>query len=94
MPDSLPDGLHPDAAPAILSAERREALAATRLLDSGPDAEFDRLTALTARVAGAPVSLVSLLDADRAYFKSAFGFPELPASRSTPLSHSLWDLSV
>ena len=82
-------GLHPDAAPAVLDADRLQALASTALLDTPPEDEFDRLTALTARVSGAPVSLVALVDRDRSYFKSAHGVPEVPPGRTVPLSHSL-----
>ncbi len=85
----MPAGPHAAAASAILDSGRLAALASTGLLDSEPEPEFDRLTALTARVAGAPVSLVALIDADRSYFKSAYGVPEMPSGRTVPLSHSL-----
>lgn len=86
---TLPPGLHPDAAEAVLDADRLDALAATALVDTPPEPEFDRLTELTARVASAPVSLVALVDADRSYFKSARGLPATPPGRTVPLSHSL-----
>lgn len=59
------------------------------LLDTPPDAAFDRLTTLAARIVKAPVALVSLVDRDRQFFKSCFGLPEPFAThRETPLSHS------
>jgi PAS domain S-box-containing protein len=62
---------------------------AARLLDSPPEDAFDRLTRLAARLLGAPVSLVTLADERRVFFKSAVGLPEPWASRrSTPLSYS------
>ena len=68
---------------------RLAALANTGLLDSPPDAAFDRLTSMAARVLNAPVALVSLVDADRQFFASCFGLPEpWSTSRETPLSHS------
>lgn len=68
---------------------RLEALYATGLLDSPPEEAFDRLTRLVRRLLGVPVSLVSLVDADRQFFKSSTGLPEPWASlRQTPLSHS------
>jgi PAS domain-containing protein len=69
---------------------RLAALAASGLLDSPADPAFDRLTHLVARLLGVPVALVSLVDAERQFFKSAHGLPEPLASlRQTPLSHSL-----
>ena len=85
----MPPGLHPDAADAVLDPVRLDALGNTGLLDTGPEAEFDRLTALTAQVTGSPVSLVAFLDAERSFFKSAHGLPDVPPGRSVPFSHSL-----
>ncbi|MCL6647750.1 MAG: GAF domain-containing protein [Chloroflexi bacterium] len=80
----------PLADTAILHREAR--LAALRrcgLLDTPPEASLDVLTALAARLLTAPVALVSLVAADRQFFKSAYGLPEPWASwRQTPLSHS------
>ncbi|MEQ8857545.1 MAG: GAF domain-containing sensor histidine kinase [Pseudomonadales bacterium] len=70
-------------------AARLRALESTRLLDSGPEESFDRFTRLAGAMLGAPVSLVSLVDRDRQYFKSHFGLGEPWATqRETPLSHS------
>ena len=78
-----------DVTAALADAERLAALQRAELLDTPPDAAFDRLTALAATVLGVPVSLVSLVGADRQFFKSARGLPEPWASqRETPLSHS------
>src|SRR5215212_2611658 len=73
----------------IAAPERLRALQKTGLLDSPPEEPFDRLTQLVCRVIGVPVSLVSLVDADRQFFKSQRGLPE-PWSqvRETPLTHS------
>src|SRR4028118_1165164 len=65
------------------------ALHRTGLLDSPPEACFDRLTRLAAKVLRTPVALVSLVDADRQFFKSCVGLPQPWASaRQTPLSRS------
>lgn len=70
-------------------AARLAALSATRLLDSPPEEAFDRLTRLVARFLEVPTALVSLVDADRQFFKSAVGLSGEPAERrETPLSHS------
>ncbi|MFG1920910.1 ATP-binding protein [Cryptosporangium sp. NPDC048952] len=78
------------AAPArVLDAERLRVLTETGLLDSPSVAVLDRLTGLVSRVIGAPVALVSLVDAGRQFFISAVGLPEPWAERrQTPLSHS------
>ncbi|HEX2134497.1 MAG TPA: ATP-binding protein [Microvirga sp.] len=70
-------------------ASRLEALHSTGLLDSPPEPAFDRLTKLASTFLRAPVSLVSLIDADRQFFKSSIGLREpLASCRETPLSHS------
>jgi two-component system cell cycle sensor histidine kinase/response regulator CckA len=70
--------------PARLAAVRR-----TALLDTPPEEAFDRLTRLAARLMGTPVALITLVDEDRQFFKSATGLPEpLATARATPLSYS------
>ena len=43
------------------------------LLDTPPDASFDRLTSLAARLFRVPLALVTLIDRDRQWFKSCQG---------------------
>ena len=86
---ATPHGVHPAAAAAVLDPARLGALEALGLVGTAPEAEFDRLTALAARVAQAPVSLVALVGAETSFFKSAHGLPETPPGRAVPLSHSL-----
>ena len=75
--------------------ERVGALEATGLLDSDIDPAFDRHARLAAQVLNAPVALVSLVDADRQFFKSCLGLPEPWASeRGTLLSHSFCQHAV
>lgn len=74
----------------VRDPERLAALERTGLLDSGPEESFERLAALAKRLVDAPVALVSLVDADRQYFKCCLGLAEPFASaRETPLSHSI-----
>ncbi len=74
---------------AILDPSRLRALRETGLLDTAPELNFDRLTRLAGRLVGTPVALVSLVDANRQFFKSCVGLPDPWAScRQTPLSHS------
>jgi sigma-B regulation protein RsbU (phosphoserine phosphatase) len=60
------------------SAEGRERdrMAAVRryqILDTPPDGTFDRITRLAAAVFGVPIAIVSIVDEDRIWFKSAYG---------------------
>ena len=64
---------------------RLAALAESGLLDSPPEAAFDRVTRLVAEVLHVPVALFTLVTAERQVFKSSVGVGEL---RETPLSHS------
>lgn len=54
-------------------AARLDALHRLQVLDTPPESEFDDLTRLAATVCGTPIALVSLIDADRLWFKSAHG---------------------
>ena len=68
---------------------RLAALADTQLPDSAAEESFDRLTRLVARLLGVPVSLVSLVDDKRQFFKSQHGLKgPFSEQRQTPLSHS------
>jgi PAS domain S-box-containing protein len=55
-------------------AERLEALRRYDILDTPPEAAFDRITTLAARLFQVPIALVSLVDESRAWFKSCYGF--------------------
>jgi GAF domain-containing protein len=73
----------------VRNISRLAALQRTGLLDSPPDAAFDRLTRLATRIIEAPAALVSLVDSDRQFFKSSVGVPEpWNSRRETPLTHS------
>lgn len=71
--------------PARLAALRR-----SRLISDRAYAGLDRLTALATCIIGAPIALVTLIEADRQWFASMVGLPDpWAAQRQTPLSHSL-----
>jgi GAF domain-containing protein len=73
----------------VRNISRLTALRRTGLLDSPPEAAFDRLTMLATKIIQTPVALVSLVDSDRQFFKSAVGLPEpWKSRRETPLTHS------
>lgn len=74
---------------AVDDPHRLAALERTGLLDSPVEDTFDRFTRLASRFLGCPVSLVSLVDKNRQFFKSQTGLPtEVAKKRETPLSHS------
>ena len=84
-----------EAAAAAQDPARLEAVYATGLLDTDVSPSFDRLARVAAHVLNAPVALVSLVAADRQFFKSCLGLPEPWASeRGAPLSHSFCQHAV
>lgn len=54
-------------------AARLEALRSYNILDTPPEKDFDELVMLAAQICQTPVSLVSLVDADRQWFKGRYG---------------------
>ncbi|MEA2311060.1 MAG: hypothetical protein QOE28_1028 [Solirubrobacteraceae bacterium] len=81
--------------PAVRDPARLEALRSARLLDTPAEEVYDRLTRLAMNLLNAPVAQVSLVDADRQFFKSGHGMSEPWASaRETPLSHSICQHAV
>jgi len=60
--------------------ERVAALRRLRILDTPPEPAFDRITRAVAHMLDVPTALVTLVDADRQWFKSSIGF----AARETP----------
>ena len=74
---------------ALADEGRLGALRRTRLLDTPPEEAFDRLTRLVCRLLGVPVALVSLVEAERQFFKSVVGLPQpWNVLRQTSLLHS------
>jgi signal transduction histidine kinase len=75
--------------PVLHNASRLSRLRATGLLDAPAEEAFDRLTRLASRLLNAPLSTVTLVDADRQFYVSCVGIPEpLATTRSTPLEFS------
>lgn len=65
--------------------QRLLTLQSTGLLDSLPEEKYDRITRLASTMFHAPISLVSLVDSGRQYFKSNVG---LPGVSETPRDHA------
>lgn len=55
--------------------QRMAAVRRYDILDTPPDGAFDRITAMAARRFGVPISIVSIVDEDRIWFKSHHGLP-------------------
>ncbi len=59
---------------------RLESLKALEILDTLPEKDFDDITLIASQICSTPVSLISLVDEDRQWFKSAVGV----AAQQTP----------
>ncbi|ADB36685.1 PAS domain S-box protein [Spirosoma linguale] len=57
----------------VNEAGRLDALKSYTILDTLPQKEFDRLTELASLICQTPISLITLLDQDRQWFKSRIG---------------------
>lgn len=53
--------------------DRLQKLLDYKILDTGPEKAFDRITRIVAETIGVPIALVSLIDTDRQWFKSRYG---------------------
>lgn len=68
---------------------RLATLRETGLMDSEQEVAFDRLTAFAQRILDVPMVLISLVDDQRQFFKSAVGLTgDAAITREGPLSHS------
>ena len=69
---------------AVLPGDEEERLAAVRrlnLLDTPPEERFDRHARIAAAAFDAPIALVTLVDRDRQWYKSHYGFDFSESSR-------------
>lgn len=71
---TFPGGVRADGLPAALSDPARlAAVAATGLLDTGPEPEFESLARLAATVTGCGRAFITLVDDRRSFWKSCVG---------------------
>lgn len=69
-------------------AARIEAVHHYEILDTPPDGAFDRITELASRLFNVPISIVSIVDIDRIWFKSHHGIEAAEIPRDPGLCSS------
>jgi two-component sensor histidine kinase len=69
-------------------AYRMAAVQRYDILDTPPDGSFDRITAIASRMMRVPISIVSIVDHDRIWFKSHHGVPVQEIGRDPGLCAS------
>ena len=80
----------PNLSAVINDPDRLRVLHATGLLDTPPEPIYDRITRAAAEALDAPQAAVSLVDANRQFFKSTAGMKlKTEADRQTPLERSV-----
>ena len=67
-------------------AARLAVLRSLEILDTASEESFDELTALAASICQTPIALVSLIDQDRQWFKSRFGWAATATPRDVSFS--------
>ena len=84
MTNPLPQQISTPPIP-VNETERLAALHRYKILDTPPEAAFDRITRLAARLFNLPIAFVSLVDGSRAWFKSCVGFDACEVPRDATL---------
>jgi len=70
-------------------------LASYHILDTAPEEDFDQLVELAAELCNSPISLITLIDRDRQWFKSKTGIKDTETSRSVAFcSHAILDDTI
>ncbi|MGF1598962.1 MAG: SpoIIE family protein phosphatase [Acidimicrobiales bacterium] len=90
---TIGDGERRDRFSAFVAARvadrrRLAAVEATGLLDTGPEPGFDRLASLAARLLGAPLGFVTVVDDTRSFWKACIGVDPSSAQRQNPVGES------
>ncbi|MEM6993472.1 MAG: ATP-binding protein [Myxococcota bacterium] len=80
------------AAIPVDEAARIASLRAYEILDTPPEERFDRLTRMVAGLLDVPISLVSLVDSERQWFKSRIALPATETPRELAFcAHAILD---
>ena len=66
---------------------RLAALKRYELLDTPPEAPFDRITGLVKTVLEVPIAVIAMIDSDRQWFKSCLGLDNKESSREISFCH-------
>ncbi len=75
--------------------QRLQVLQLYKVLDTSAEKSFDDLTRLAANVCETPISLVSLIDRDRQWFKSRYGLSATETSREVAFcAHAIMNNEV
>lgn len=83
----------PDVTDVLTDGDRLLAVAATGLLDTPPDENYDRITRAAAQALETPVAGLAIVDANRQFLKSVVGgAPDQP--RDTPLELAICPYTV
>lgn len=91
MTASARAGYQPASLPADEAARLQE-LREYAILDTPVEQAFEDLTALASSIAGTPIALISLVDADRQWFKSRIGLDVPEMSREVSFcAHAILD---
>jgi hypothetical protein len=59
----------------VKEQDRQEELESYSILDSLPEKDYDNITAIAAEICRTPISLITLIDTDRQWYKSGHGIP-------------------
>ncbi|WP_341271769.1 GAF domain-containing protein [Mycobacterium lehmannii] len=85
----------PDVSTVVNDPDRLSSLRSTGLLDSPPDPAYDRISRAAAEALGTPFAAVSLVDADRTFYKSTAGMGKLSIEdRAMPFDQSICQYTV
>lgn len=83
---AVPAPIHP------MEEERLARLLGYEILDTGNDPILDKITEIAANICNTPIALVTLLDRNRQWFKSAYGIETRETSRDVSFcAHAILD---
>lgn len=85
----------PDVSAVVTDPDRLNSLHSTGLLDTPPEPVYDRITRAAAEALDTPFAAVTLVDADRTFYKSTAGMGNLSVEeRQMPFDQSICQYTV